>query len=85
MKKSFYGAISLAARINFDTEADSKEEVEEKLMSAECLEIKLFDENGNEVDFNIQDIEWNLIMEAQRGNIQESYIEDVEIYEEDEE
>ncbi|WWU65422.1 hypothetical protein QJR26_03440 [Clostridium baratii] len=54
-------------------------------MSTEGLEIKLFDENGNEVDFNIQDIEWNLIMEAQRGNIQESYIEDVEIYEEDEE
>lgn len=83
MKKSFYGSISLAARISFDIKADSKEEAREKLMSAECLDIKLFDENDNEVDFNIQEIEWNLINQAKRGNIQETYIDDIEIYEED--
>ena len=83
MKKSFYGSVSLAARISFDIKADSKEEAKEKLMSVECLDIKLFDENDNEVDFNIQEIEWNLIEQARRGNIQESYIDDMEIYEED--
>lgn len=83
MKKSFYGSISLAARISFDIKADSKEEAKEKLMSAECLDIKFFDENDNEVDFNIQEIEWNLINQAQRGNVQETYISDMEIYEEE--
>lgn len=83
MKKNFYGSVSLAARINFTIESNSKEEVKKKLMESECLDIKLLDEDGKEVDWDIQEIEWNLINQTQRGNIRETYIDDMEIYEED--
>lgn len=83
MKKSFYGSVSLAAKICFDVEANSLEEAKDKILQAQCLDIKLFDEEDKEIDFNIQEIEWNLIDKARRGNVQEPYIEDMEIYEED--
>ncbi|MFR5594667.1 MAG: hypothetical protein ACLTK6_16085 [Clostridium perfringens] len=80
--KEFYGGVSIAARIDFFIKAESEEEAKEKIMEACCLDLKLQDENREKLkDFEINCIDWELINQARKGNVSQSYIEDFEIEE----
>lgn len=79
-KKEFYGAVSITARLSFRLEAESKEAAEEKLFNA-CCPISLEDEEGNEIE--ITDMEWGMIDRANRGNVQQSYVDDFYIEQEE--
>lgn len=79
-KKEFYGAVSITARLGFRIEAESEEEAKEKLFNA-CCPISLEDEEGKEIE--ITDQEWEMIDRANRGNIQQSYVEDFYIEQEE--
>lgn len=80
MAKSFYGEVSIVARLSYCIEANSEEEAKEKLFNANCP-VNLVDDNGNQV-CEITDQQWHMVDEAQKGNIQESDLSDFEIYEE---
>ncbi|WP_211135278.1 hypothetical protein [Clostridium paraputrificum] len=79
-KKEFYGAVSITARLGFRIEAESEEEAKEKLFNA-CCPISLEDEEGKEIE--ITDQEWEMIDRANRGNVQQSYVEDFYIEQEE--
>ncbi|MBI6050382.1 hypothetical protein [Clostridium perfringens] len=80
--KEFYGGLSVAIRVDFTIKAESKEEARRKIMEAACLDFRLLDEEMEEIeDFEINSIDWEMIGEARRGNVSQSYIEDFEIYE----
>lgn len=81
--KEFYGEVSLAARIYFRTKGASKEEAKEKVLSTVEIDINLCEEGVRKNGIEITDMEWNLIEQAQQGNIREPYIDDIEIYEEE--
>lgn len=80
-KKEFYGAVSITARLGFRIEAESEEEAKEKLFDA-CCPISLVDENGKEIA-EITDCDWEMIDRANRGNVQQSYVEDFYIEQEE--
>ncbi|MDK0734756.1 hypothetical protein P7A61_04140 [Clostridium perfringens] len=80
--KEFYGGLSVAIRVDFTIKAESEEEARRKIMEATCLDFRLLDEEMEEIeDFEINSIDWEMIGEARRGNVSQSYIEDFEIYE----
>ncbi|UBK93093.1 hypothetical protein KLF37_07140 [Clostridium perfringens] len=80
--KEFYGELSVAIRVDFTIKAESKEEARRKIMEADCLDFRLLDEEMEEIeDFEINSIDWEMIGEARRGNVRQSYIGDFEIYE----
>lgn len=80
--KEFYGGVSITARLDFFIKAESEEEAKEKIMEACCLDLKLQDENGENLkDFEINSIDWELINQSRKGNVSQSYIEDFEIEE----
>ena len=77
--KEFYGSVSLSGRVSFLIEAEDAEVAEEKIFDeVEGVEIILKD--GSVIE--ITEIEWGLIDKASRGNVQQSHVEDFEIYEE---
>ncbi|GFN35356.1 hypothetical protein [Tepidimicrobium xylanilyticum] len=78
--KEFYGSVSFTGRINFYVKANSKEEAEEFVFS-DLESIMVNTREGSPVEVGL--IEWDLIHEAQRGNVSEAFIHDFEIYEED--
>lgn len=78
--KEFYGAISLTARIMFNIEAETEEEATDRIFNS-SVPMKLVDENGNEIE--IEELEWDFIDEARRGNVSNPYLNDYEIYEEE--
>ena len=80
-KKEFYGAVSITARLSFRIEAENEEEAKEKLFNA-CCPISLEDEEGNEIE--ITDQEWGMIDVARNGNVQQSYVDDFYIEQEEE-
>lgn len=77
--KEFYGYVSLAARVNFvvDEVKDAEEAKETVFNDIEGIELVLKD--GTKL--KIEEIDWDLIEEASRGNIQEPHISDFEIEE----
>lgn len=77
--KEFYGSISLSARVGFAIDAKDKETAEDIVFEdIEGLEIVLKD--GSKLE--ITELNWDLINEAERGNVREPNIDDFEIYEE---
>ena len=78
-KKEFYGYVSIVARVNFTIEAENEEEATEKLFNAN-LPIALVDDNDNPV-CEINEIEWHMVDKATQGNVQESDLDDFEIFE----
>lgn len=80
MTKEYCGAVTLIARIDFDLEAKSLEEAKQKIMDIDYLSISFDDENGKErKDINIQGVEWHLVENSNRGNVQEYGLEDLSI------
>lgn len=80
--KEFYGGVSITARLDFSIKAESEEEAKEKIMEACCLELSLQDEKGEELKgFEINSIDWELVDNARKGNVMQSYIDDFEIEE----
>lgn len=76
--KEFYGNISLTAKVNFAIKAESEEKATNSIFEEiEGIEIVLKD--GSKIE--IAEIEWGLIESANKGNVQQSYVEDFEIYE----
>ena len=80
--KEFYGAVSVVARIHFCIEAESEEEAEEKLFSAD-MPMNLVDDNDKPV-CEITQIEWHMVNKPTRGNVRESDLDDFYIEEEKE-
>ena len=77
--KEFYGQVSLAGRVNFTVKAENEEIATEKVFEdIEGIELYLKDGSKVEVDF----IDWELIYEAEKGNVREAHIEDFYIEEE---
>lgn len=77
--KEFYGAVSLSARVSFAINTKDKETAENIVFEdIEGLEIVLKD--GSKLE--ITELNWDLINEAERGNVRELNIDDFEIYEE---
>ena len=79
MDKEYFGSVSITARIGFVIKAKNEEEATEKLFSA-SMPIGLIDEEGNEIE--VTSVEWEMIQEARKGNVSQSYISDFEINEE---
>ncbi|HAT4309075.1 TPA: hypothetical protein I9080_002919 [Clostridium perfringens] len=80
--KEFYGGISITMRVDFAIKAKSEEEAKEKIFDISCLELNLQDDEGKKLkNFEITNIDWELVKSASRGNVSQSYIEDFEIEE----
>lgn len=77
--KEFYGAVSFTGRISFCVEADDKKTATDIVFEdIEGIEIKLKDGTT----LSVSEIEWELIKESRRGNVQQPYIDDFYIVEE---
>jgi hypothetical protein len=75
--KEFDVNISFSGRLNITVNAESKDEVVDKIYEAlGFLEIKSSDK-----DVMIESEEWDLIKEAPQGNIATPFVSDVEIEE----
>jgi hypothetical protein len=79
--KEFYGAVSLAARLSFAVKAEDEEKAENIVFEdIEGIEIVL--KNGTKLE--ITSIDWDLISEAERGNVNPPHMNDFDIQEEKE-
>jgi hypothetical protein len=78
--KTFYGEASIVARICYGIEAENEEEAKEKLFNAN-LPLDLVDDEGKQV-CEIAEVNWHMVDQTQRGNIQESDLSDFYIEEE---
>lgn len=77
--KEFYGAVSLAARVNFAVKAQDKEKAENIVFDdIEGIELVLTD--GSKLE--ITEIDWDLINKTRNGNVRQPNVDDFEIYEE---
>lgn len=77
--KDFYGKVSFSGSVNFAVTAIDKETAKELVFEdIEGIDILLKD--GTTV--SVCEVEWELIDEARRGNVQQSYISDFDIQEE---
>lgn len=79
----YFGRASVVVDLCFTVKADSLEEAQEKIIGAECLEFELKDMQGNKILEDYDMNEWYVVDEAQRGNIAQPGIHDLEIWEED--
>lgn len=77
--KEFYGTVSFSGRIHFQGSATDKDEME----NAVYEKIEMIVNSSDESILEIQDVEWDLITEEPRGNVATAYVQDLEIYEED--
>ena len=79
-KKSYYGSVCLAVKLDFyvsDTE-ENIEEVKERIFNS-GFDVKLVNEDGSDIPkdkLEITEIEGNLIYESARGNIKEPCTDD---------
>lgn len=81
-KKEYYGGVSITMRVDFIVKAESEEEAKEKIFDASCIEFSLQDDKGKDLkDFEVTNIDWELVNQARKGNVMPSYIDDFEIYE----
>lgn len=81
-KKEYYGGVSITMRVDFTVKAESEEEAKEKIFDASCIEFSLQDDKGKDLkDFEVTNIDWELVNQARKGNVMPSYIDDFEIYE----
>lgn len=80
--KEFQGTGSIVIDFGFSIKANSLEEAKEKIIEAEGLDINIVDDEGNKIvnDFDVND--WYIVDKAQQGNIQQSGINDFDIWEE---
>ncbi|KGN00842.1 hypothetical protein IRP63_16330 [Clostridium phage CWou-2020a] len=77
--KEFYGNISLAAKVSFAIKTENKETAEDIVFEdIEGIELALKD--GSKLE--ITEIDWDLISQANKGNVSQAHIDDFEIYEE---
>lgn len=79
--KEFYGKVSLAASVSFSIKAKDEEEAE-NIIFEEIEGIQVVLKDGSTIE--IAEINWDLINEASRGNVGQSYIDDFEIQQEKE-
>lgn len=77
--KEYYGSISFSGEVYFSVKAENEEEVKEKIYDEIGMEIKNIAPKKN---VRIEDVQWDFINQAARGNVQETFIHDIEIYEE---
>ncbi len=76
--KEYYGTVSFTGEIYFSTKAGNEEEAKEKVFNA--LYVQAESENG---DVEVTDYQFGLIDECRQGNVQESFLWDFSIYEEE--
>ena len=79
MSKTFYGEVTIVARLGFSIEAESEDDAKEKLFNANCP-VNLVDDEGKPI-CEITDQNWHMVDEAERGNVQESDLGDFYIQE----
>lgn len=77
--KEYYGSISFSGEVFFNVTAENKEEVKEKIYEELGMEII---NTAPEKNVKVGDVQWDFINEEARGNLQEPFIHDIEIYEE---
>jgi hypothetical protein len=74
-KKEFYVNVSFSGKLGLLVQAMSEEEIKEKIYEAlSTMDIKSTDE-----DVQVEEIEWDLITEAPRGNMATPYVRDIDI------
>lgn len=77
--KEFYGSISFSGRINFGVKANDEESAKNIVIN----DIEMYIKSGAEDILDVSDVEWDLILQAPRGNMATSFVSDFEIYEEE--
>ena len=80
----FNMGISFTGRIDLMVEAENEEEAIDKVWEKLGMKFVNADtgESLEEIGIELVETEWGLIQEESRGNIKESFINDMEIWEE---
>ena len=78
--KEFYGGVSFSGRASFMIREAENEEVATDMVFDDIEGLQLILKDGSKVE--ISEINWELISNAERGNVRTPFIEDFEIEEE---
>ena len=83
-KKEFYGEFCITARVGFSARSEkSIEELKQQLLEM-GFGLTFYDEDSNEIsseEFEVVELEGQIIDKSARGYQKEEYTEDFEIYE----
>jgi hypothetical protein len=78
--KEFYGSISITGRVNFSIKAKDEDEARDIVLNdMEGLEMVLVE--GSRLE--ITEVDWSLIENSERGNVQLPHISSFEVIEEE--